>query len=544
MSDDEREMTLVGGKRVVSWVAGVSLGGVLLSGCSGSEGDSADDDRGDCDESLEVCGSTSGGASGTPTGGVGASASGGQGPGSGGHSTGGGAELGSGGAPGTGGVGAGGTGSGGTPGTGGTLGTGGGDAATGGMGQEPMPEPVCEVDDPDEYVLNEGPGGGGSNPANSGHFAIFGASGVENTLNFMEAAHQCFVEDWCWRSTGLSRFSDEGPFSKMNIYVKVISAGGVMQYDHGEGLAFLEVNPNSINSQHVVVHEFGHALTLTADGWVDQGNTGLWWESIAQFVAESFANSPYCADARADYGIAEGGTIINLDAVIENSHLTMCNNSNQYEAWPFFTYITNNPDNYPGLGKMVVPELFRTHLGNNETPLHVLERLTAPVSVQTILGRYWARMAYLDIESPAAQERFFQQRDSLDFDILDSLGGAAYQVKTARGPRYAGANIIPLQVTGDGNISITVTNLGNGIEDSNFTATLSVLQEDGTTRYVDLPGGTGQATILPDEEVSLVVANTPDTLYMYNPSDFGAAETSHPANTGLDYSVELTGAAP
>src|SRR5690606_32879676 len=182
-----------------------------------------------------VCGGPSGGASGTPTGGGGASASGGDGMGPGGR------------------------GSGGVPGTGGTLGAGGADTATGGAGQEPMPEPVCDVDDPDEYVLNEGPGGGGANPATSGHFAIFGASGVENTLNFMEAAHQCFVEDWCWRSTGLSRFSDEGPFSKMNIYVKVINAGGVMQYDHGEGLAFLEVNPNSINSQHVVVHEFGHA---------------------------------------------------------------------------------------------------------------------------------------------------------------------------------------------------------------------------------------------------------------------------------------------
>jgi hypothetical protein len=322
-----------------------------------------------------------------------------------------------------------------------------------------------------------------------------------------------------------------------------INAGGVMQYDGGAGLSFLEVNPNSIGADQVVVHEFGHALTLSADGWVDQGNTGLWWESIAQFVAESFRNSQHCEGARAEYGVNEGSSIINLDAVIGNSHLTMCNNSNQYEAWPFFTYLTNNPDGYDGLGKMIVPELFENHPGNNETPLHVLELLT-DVPVQTILGRYWARMAYLDIGSPRARERFFAERQGLNYDNLTSMGGDNYQVIAARRPRYAGANIIPLEVTGDGTVSIQVTNLGNGLEDSNFTATLAILGSDDSVRYVDLPDGTGQAVVAAGEEVSLVVANTPDELYMYNPSDFGAAETSDPANTGLSYSVTITGAAP
>jgi hypothetical protein len=193
---------------------------------------------------------------------------------------------------------------------------------------------------------------------------------------------------------------------------------------------------------------------------------------------------------------------------------------------------------------MIVPELFRNHLGNNETPLHVLERLSDPVSVQTILGRYWARMAYVDIESPDAQEEFFDGRQFLDFDILESTGGDTYQVQEDRQPRYAGANIIPLNVTGDGTVSIEVTNLGNGLDDSNFTATLSILGGDDTVRYVDLPGGSGVATVGEDEEVTLVVANTPDNLYMYNPSDFGSAPTSDPANTGLDYSVVISGASP
>src|SRR5690606_14176569 len=146
---------------------------------------------------------------------------------------------------------------------------------------------------------------------------------------------------------------------------------------------------------------------------------------------------------------------------------------NYYQAWPFLTYLTQNPDGYPGFGRMVVPDLFENHARNNETPLHVLERLSIPVSVQDILGRYWARMAYLDIGHPKAQARFLSTRTnsgfrSRAFANLDSLGNGRYRVKSAREPKYAGANITPLTVNGDGNVSVQVTNLGNGLSGSNF----------------------------------------------------------------------------
>lgn len=437
-------------------------------------------------------------------------------------------------------------GNGGTGGDGAAGGDGGagGDSATGpdvGAGDDP----VCNVVDPSEYELNTSVGGGGSNPETSAHFAVFGAADPETVLNFMEAAHQCFVHDWCWRTTGLSHRSDEGPYYKLNIFSRNdLSAGGYMGYDEGAGLAYLLLHSNLVSTPSVTVHEYGHALTLTEYEWVDQTNTGLWWETVAQFVADSFLTSPYCRDARSDYGIAEGESIIDLNQVIGNSHWTICNNANQYQNWPFLTYLTNNPDNYPGLGKMVVPDLFRNHKRNNETPLHVLERLSAPVAVQTILGRYWARMAYLDIESPSAQETFFASRSRLSFENLASVGGDSYEVRQERRPRYGGANIIPLEVTGDGVVSVTVTNLGNGRSESGFTATLSVLSDDRSVRYVDLPDGSGNATIKSGEEASLVVVNTPDTLYQYNPAEVGSQESSAPASIGLNYSVEISGAAP
>ena len=63
-------------------------------------------------------------------------------------------------------------------------------------------------------------------------------------------------------------------------------------------------------------------------------------------------------------------------------------------------------------------------------------------------------------------------------------------------------------------------------------------------RYVDLPDGDGSASVGSDEEASLVVVNTPDTLYMYNPADIGATPSSDPAGIGLDYQVQLIGAVP
>src|SRR5690606_41265402 len=104
-----------------------------------------------------------------------------------------------------------------------------------------------------------------------------------------------------------------------------------------------------------------------------------------------------------------------------------------------------------------------------------------------------------------------------------------------------GASMIPLKVTG-GTVSGGVTNLGNGLSDSNFAATLSSRNtQSGSVRYVDLGNGQGTTTVSNHEEASLVVANTPDTLYLYNA--FESTATS-PDSIGLQYEVEFSGAAP
>lgn len=390
-------------------------------------------------------------------------------------------------------------------------------------------------------------GGNGLN-GGEGNLANVPASQIAFGLSHLEAAYECFVNEWGFRSTSLSANSNNGPYYKMNLYsTTTLNAGGAMGADPQYRLSFIEFRDNAINRPETAVHEFGHSLTYADYTWVDQGRTGAWWETVANWVADTYNTDALCEGVRVRKGLQrERDTIIDLEANIALSHLQIVSTRNYYQAWPFLTYLTKNPDQFPGLGRMAVPDLLRNHLRNNETPLHVLARLTAPVSAQRVLGRYWARMAYLDINHPKAQTRYLNTRNNSSFRSrayanLTALGSGRYRVKADRAPLYGGANIIPLNVT-SGTVSVGVTNLGNGLSDSNFTATLSIRNtQSGSVRYVDLVNGQGTTTVSNNEEASLVVANTPDTLYLYNA--FESTATS-PDSIGLQYEVEFSGAAP
>lgn len=198
--------------------------------------------------------------------------------------------------------------------------------------------------------------------------------------------------------------------------------------------------------------------------------------------------------------------------------------------WPFLTYLTNNPDNFAGLGKDALHQMMVQYEANsNETPLHVLQRVAGNATAGDIVGRYWARMAYVDIGHEQAQAAFEQQKDSINYANVDKSGDG-YAVKSARAPRYMGANIIPLTVSG-GSVEAKVTSSGV------FTATLAIKGSDAV-RYVTLENGAGSAEVASGEEASLVVANTPKTLLQYNGFELEGSK----ANDGLDYSFTLTGA--
>ncbi|KAJ8124799.1 hypothetical protein O1611_g8841 [Lasiodiplodia mahajangana] len=142
-------------------------------------------------------------------------------------------------------------------------------------------------------------------------------------------------------------------------------------------------------------------------------------------------------------------------------------------------------------------------------------------------------MAYVDIGHATAQQVFLQQRGNINYANLDAQSTAGtYKVKSARQPRYMGANIIPLKKSGSVTVTAKVT------ASKAFTATLAIRNtSSGATRYVDLPSGSGSAAVSSTEEASLVVVNTPATLIQFDPFSLGSD-----VQAGLDYTVTLTGA--
>ena len=231
---------------------------------------------------------------------------------------------------------------------------------------------------------------------------------------------------------------------------------------------------------------------------------------------------------------------MNLNKVIGDSFQVIVDGTagsgNYYEAFPFLSYLTYNPDNYAGLGQYTLRQLIRQYSrGSNETPLHALARISTGATAQQVVGRYWARMAYADIGHPTFASIFQSQKGGINFANYDLQSGNVYRVKSARRPRYMGANITPLKKSG----AVTVT--ASVSASAPVTATLSIRNTStGATRYIQLASNSGSASVASNEEVALVVANTPASLIQYDAFQLSSSS----ANTGIDYTVTLTGAAP
>lgn len=375
------------------------------------------------------------------------------------------------------------------------------------------------------------------------------AAEVTKSLDFLEAAFDYWMNQRGFRSPGLPVNGHSGGPFKMNVYsiTDLQDAAGVMGYDANAGLPYLIVLTSQLGYPEVYVHEFGHCITLSEYLWVDKGNTGAWWETMAQWHTDTFlAFASQHATVAAKYGDPSSSTIIDVNTVISQSYLTLVHTNNLYEAWPFFSYLSANPDNISGLGVNTVRTMYRSYQGS-ETPLHTIARMASSTTWQRLVGMYWARMAYLDINHPLAQQQLFANINNSSFRAnsyrnLSSVGSNTYRVISSRQPMYAGANINPLTVTSSGSVTFTVKNLGNGLSDSNFTAMVAIRNtSSGAVRYVQLASGAGSASIASNEEASLVVANTPNSLYTY---DAFASTSSSPDRIGLNYEVVIVGAKP
>ncbi|CAG8955666.1 hypothetical protein HYFRA_00010930 [Hymenoscyphus fraxineus] len=404
--------------------------------------------------------------------------------------------------------------------------------------------------EPGNFTADPTLGPGGDVFKDSSHFRLYGTLDEDTsnkTLNMMEAAYDCFVTDLGWRSTGLSvNISAEqdalGPFTKTNIYsVNDLGSGIAGQFNttDSKGMAwFSVVNRKDILTDPVItISIYAFAMMYHERSWMNNQNSGGWWKVLGGWAADASSVSDLCAPARAKHGVEANVTYIDLKKVLGNAHQVIVggsnNSSNVYDAWPFFTYLTNNLDNFEGLGKNTIRELMRQYEPNsNETPLHTLSRISTCATVGELVGKYWARMAYWDIGHAPGLELLFNWRYQVNYTNVDLVTEGEYKVIAARQPRYMGANIIPLNVTGAQTVDVEITG------SMEFTATLVVRNmKSGVVTYTELENGAGWADVAVGDEASLVVANTPETLHMYKPYAL-----SPEVSKGLDYSFTICGA--
>ncbi|KAK5653292.1 hypothetical protein OQA88_8983 [Cercophora sp. LCS_1] len=399
-----------------------------------------------------------------------------------------------------------------------------------------------------------------TNFTDSPHFRIYDSpteSGATVALSVLEASYSCFVEDLGWRSSGLSFLdsaSDAGPWTKTNIFsdpnLPFVGGRAKMAYEYG--LGYIEVHPSYLHGDEaktaaLLPHELSHLLHFSERAAVG-GGIEAWYEAMGNYFQDLYKTNPLCEPARQKHGrnavdmqfnlkknIEESYRVI-VDATMDADGFTVGSPANFYFAWPFLTYLTNNPDNFTGLGPNVVRDLVRKHGRQpDETPLHTLARVVPGPPVGAIVSRYWARMAYVDIGHPTGMAQFLGARDVLDFGNYDHVSAGLWRVKKGRAPRYMGANITPLKKDGDVTIDVMVR-----ASTDDLRAMVSVRNEiSGTVRYESLIDGHGTVDIAAYEEATLVVVRAPAKLLVYNPFQL---ETDGEANDGWGYTVEVKGA--
>lgn len=254
---------------------------------------------------------------------------------------------------------------------------------------------------------------------------------------------------------------------------------------------------------------------------------------FANWIADTYQTSDNCAAAREKHSQPTEDTMIDLPKVIGDSFQVIVDGSvdtgNYYQSWPFLTYLTNNLDEFPNLGEDTLRQMMVQYaVASNETPLHTLQRVAGNTSVAEIVGRYWARMAFVDIGHPSAGAVFETVKAQINYKNVQASGEGSYAVIAARQPQYMGANIIPLSAS-SGTVSVEIT------ADAAYTATLAVSSTDGVT-YTAVDGS-GSVEVAAGDEVTLVVANTPEELILYD-----AFSLTSDVQKGLDYSFTLSGA--
>ncbi|MBR2283706.1 MAG: hypothetical protein IJ874_04705 [Ruminococcus sp.] len=301
--------------------------------------------------------------------------------------------------------------------------------------------------------------------------------------------------------TGLSPFEDDWAY---------------MGYDN-QGYAFMfccvGAMQNSPNPSWVLPHEFGHVVTAHQRGWNSNKYASALWEAIANWYREQFLYSDYYQQWAGVTGVTDF-----FETYMKNLCFTPIIGRDNYAAWFFLQYLTENPDNLGNLGSSFVKDLMQQ--GQVDEYLYKEIARLSDTDMKELLGNYAKRVATFDLAHKSDYAARMEQLTSSGawnwgemYTVLEKTTSKDnyYTVPTERAPQQFGINLIPLEITGD-TISVTLEGLSD-TDGADWRACIAVEPYSGQTRYSDLfkPGETGTISAGTDvRSAYLVVTATPD----------------------------------
>ncbi|MCM1530085.1 MAG: DUF6055 domain-containing protein [Alistipes sp.] len=389
---------------------------------------------------------------------------------------------------------------------------------------------------------------------------------LEENARHLEACWDVYMEELSMEppTQSVELYLRDGNQYKVNFY---ISGTGLtpftddwayMGYDN-QGYAFMfccvGAMQNSPNPSWVLPHEFGHVVTAHQRGWNSNKYVQAWWEAIGNWYREQFLYSDYYSQW---ITTPESGTDY-FETYMKNLCFTPILGRDNYAAWAFLQYLTENPDNLDGYGSDFVKDLMQQGQ-TDEYPYLEIERLSG-ADLKDTLGHYAKRMATLDL---SRQEIYRARQNELlargewnwneIYTVLENSGKSDnfYTVPTERAPQQMGLNIVPLEVTGN-KISVTLHGLTD-VQGADWRACIAVEQRDGTTRYSDL-FKSGESAEMDfdssrDAAAYLTVTATPDSdtfikcgvPWAYGEGEFDENNMPFLGKTRYPYGVTIEGA--
>lgn len=417
--------------------------------------------------------------------------------------------------------------------------------------------PLCISGETEEYLVRDKWGYcKTANYAESEHFVIFYGNNdttgqvneafLKRNLDDYEKLWRCYGEYLGMKDMNVDIYGKSQQKYKTNVY---LTNTGLDKYPEGwafmsseDGYGIEIISPEAMLDDLTIAHEFGHVVTMQQKAWVDQEITGAWWESLANWFREMYIGSEYyTGDVQTVW----------FEPYLRNLSLCMPHGRDYYEVWPFLVYLSDNPDNLPGLGTKAVSRII-SEAKPDEMPLDTITRLFG-TDIQTVFGHYAKRMATFDFGNREAYQKEFSKKLgeqpyfwNLVYTVPEETSvPGVFHVPEEEAPMQGGINIIPLYIAGDDDITVEFSGLSDD-DNASWKACVVTVDMNGNESYSDLFGSGESVRVPAKDAVSayITVSAMPEKINRVN-AFHKEADTSY--RTGDEkrrypYEVKISGA--